>query len=277
MKNLKFPKNIKNNLETIIFFNDLLSDKNKEIYYSMKGIEFFEASIVPYFHSINMQLYKTHENIFYDNINTEIEAFFLKNKYAKNFNKKYLDLSLEDKHKTYIEFTTMEKDAEDAFYIIERNIKNKNLINFNDNIQSSFISLVGELANNSYEHGNIDKAYFCGQYFPRISKLSFSISNLGNTIVENVKQKNSNFLNQKCLEWIFELGTTTRKDGTSGGQGLYELRNIVHKLKGNITVISGNDYYNIDKNNNIKYQFLENKYAGTTFIIDIYYNREVKL
>ena len=81
-------------------------------------------------------------DIFYDNINTEIEAFFLKNKYAKNFNKKYLDLSLEDKHKTYIEFTTMEKDAEDAFYIIERNIKNKNLINFNDNIQSSFISLV---------------------------------------------------------------------------------------------------------------------------------------
>ncbi len=50
MKNLKFPKNIKNNLETIIFFNDLLTDKNKEIYYSMKGIEFFEASIVPYFH-----------------------------------------------------------------------------------------------------------------------------------------------------------------------------------------------------------------------------------
>ena len=38
MKNLKFPKNIKNNLETIIFFNDLLTDKNKEIYYSMKGI-----------------------------------------------------------------------------------------------------------------------------------------------------------------------------------------------------------------------------------------------
>ena len=137
--------------------------------------------------------------------------------------------------------------------------------------------MVGELANNSYEHGNIDKAYFCGQYFPRISKLSFSISNLGNTIVENVKQKNSNFSNQECLEWIFELGTTTRKDGTSGGQGLYELRNIVYKLKGNITVISGNDYYNIDKNNNIKYQFLENKYAGTTFIIDIYYNREVKL
>ncbi len=30
-----------------------------------------------------MQLYKTHENIFYDNINTEIEAFFLKNKNIK--------------------------------------------------------------------------------------------------------------------------------------------------------------------------------------------------
>lgn len=245
------------------------------MYYSMKEIEFFEASIVPYFHSINMQLYKTHENIFYDNINTEIEAFFLKNKYAKNFNKKYLYLSLEDKYKTYIEFTTMKKDAEDAFYIIEKNIKNKNRINFNDNLQSSFISLVGELANNSYEHGKTEKAHFCGQYYPEENKLSFSISNLGDTIVENVKRKIPNFSNEECLKWIFELGTTTRKDGTSGGQGLYELKRVVSALKGNITLISGNDYYNIDKNQNIKYQFLQNKYAGTTFIIDIYYNREV--
>ena len=268
-----FPKNIINNFEIIKFFNSLLDDPEKEILYRMRSVSFFEASMVTYFHSINMQLYKTHDNIFYDNINKEIEAFFLKNKYAKNFNKKYLDLELEDKNKTFVEFTTLLKDDEGAFYIIERNIKNKKLINFNNELQNEFLSLVGELTNNSHEHGKTEKAYFCGQYYPKINKLSFSISNLGNTIVNNVKNKNLNLSNEKCMEWIFELGTTTRKDGTSGGQGLFELKKIVQKLKGNITVISGNDYYNISSNGNTKYETLKNKYKGTTFIIDINYNR----
>ncbi|WP_324283592.1 hypothetical protein [Fusobacterium polymorphum] len=273
MREIIFPKNIINNFEIIKFFNSLLDDPEKEILYRMRSVSFFEASMVTYFHSINMQLYKTHDNIFYDNINKEIEAFFLKNKYAKNFNKKYLDLELEDKNKTFVEFTTLLKDDEGAFYIIERNIKNKKLINFNNELQNEFLSLVGELTNNSHEHGKTEKAYFCGQYYPKINKLSFSISNLGNTIVNNVKNKNLNLSNEKCMEWIFELGTTTRKDGTSGGQGLFELKKIVQKLKGNITVISGNDYYNISSNGNTKYETLKNKYKGTTFIIDINYNR----
>ena len=273
MREIIFPKNIINNFEIIKFFNSLLDDPEKEILYRMRSVSFFEASMVIYFHSINMQLYKTHDNIFYDNINKEIEAFFLKNKYAKNFNKKYLDLELEDKNKTFVEFTTLLKDDEGAFYIIERNIKNKKLINFNNELQNEFLSLVGELTNNSHEHGKTEKAYFCGQYYPKINKLSFSISNLGNTIVNNVKNKNLNLSNEKCMEWIFELGTTTRKDGTSGGQGLFELKKIVQKLKGNITVISGNDYYNISSNGNTKYETLKNKYKGTTFIIDINYNR----
>ena len=272
MREIIFPKNIINNFEIIKFFNSLLDDPEKEILYRMRSVSFFEASMVTYFHSINMQLYKTHDNIFYDNINKEIEAFFLKNKYAKNFNKKYLDLELEDKNKTFVEFTTLLKDDEGAFYIIERNIKNKKLINFNNELQNEFLSLVGELTNNSHEHGKTEKAYFCGQYYPKINKLSFSISNLGNTIVNNVKNKNLNLSNEKCMEWIFELGTTTRKDGTSGGQGLFELKKIVQKLKGNITVISGNDYYNISSNGNTKYETLKNKYKGTTFIIDINYN-----
>ena len=273
MREIIFPKNIINNFEIIKFFNSLLDDPEKEILYRMRSVSFFEASMVTYFHSINMQLYKTNDNIFYDNINKEIEAFFLKNKYAKNFNKKYLDLELEDKNKTFVEFTTLLKDDEGAFYIIERNIKNKKLINFNNELQNEFLSLVGELTNNSHEHGKTEKAYFCGQYYPKINKLSFSISNLGNTIVNNVKNKNLNLSNEKCMEWIFELGTTTRKDGTSGGQGLFELKKIVQKLKGNITVISGNDYYNISSNGNTKYETLKNKYKGTTFIIDINYNR----
>ncbi|MDY5795492.1 MAG: hypothetical protein SPJ84_06670 [Fusobacterium gastrosuis] len=276
MEKIIFPNIIRNDFKTIKFFNDLLADCDKEIFYSMENVNFFDASMVTYFHSINRQLYKTHEKIFYDKIQNEIEAFFLKNKYAKNFNIKYLNLELEDIHKTYIEFTTMNKDDDSAFYIITKNIVNKKLINFNNEMQAAFLTLIGEMANNSYEHGKTNVAYFCGQYYPKIKKLSFSISNLGNTIVENVKSKEANFSNLECFKWIFKLGTTTRKDGTSGGQGLYELKNLVKKLNGDITIISGNDYFHINKEQEEIYKRLENNYSGTTFIINIFYDRGVE-
>jgi ATP-binding region, ATPase-like protein len=272
-KYIDFPEKITNGFETIQFLNRLLDDKEKDMYYKLGNITFFEASMVPFFHSLNMQLFQTHEKIFYNKINKEIEVFFLRNKYASKFNSKYMNIKLEDIYKTYIEFVEIKKDDESGFYIIEKNIKDKKLMDFNDELQNFFISLVGELTNNSHEHGETEKAYFCGQYYPKISKLSFAISNLGKTINEKVKTKRPNLSNKKCLDWIFQEGTTTRKDGTNGGQGLYELKNVVKKLKGNITVISGYDYYRIEKNGKIDYNRLENKYKGTTFIIDIFYNR----
>ena len=272
-KYIDFPEKITNGFETIQFLNRLLDDKEKDMYYKLGNITFFEASMVPFFHSLNMQLFQTHEKIFYNKINKEIEVIFLRNKYASKFNSKYMNIKLEDIYKTYIEFVEIKKDDESGFYIIEKNIKDKKLMDFNDELQNFFISLVGELTNNSHEHGETEKAYFCGQYYPKISKLSFAISNLGKTINEKVKTKRPNLSNKKCLDWIFQEGTTTRKDGTNGGQGLYELKNVVKKLKGNITVISGYDYYRIEKNGKIDYNRLENKYKGTTFIIDIFYNR----
>ena len=272
-KYIDFPEKITNGFETIQFLNRLLDDKEKDMYYKLGNITFFEASMVPFFHSLNMQLFQTHEKIFYNKINKEIEVFFLRNKYASKFNSKYMNIKLEDIYKTYIEFVEIKKDDESGFYIIEKNIKDKKLMDFNDELQNFFISLVGELTNNSHEHGETEKAYFCGQYYPKISKLSFAISNLGKTINEKVKTKRPNLSNKKCLDWIFQEGTKTRKDGTNGGQGLYELKNVVKKLKGNITVISGYDYYRIEKNGKTDYNRLENKYKGTTFIIDIFYNR----
>lgn len=271
-----FPEIIKNNIETIEFLNNLLNDKEKNMYYNMSEISFFEASMVTFFHSINMQLYETHENIFYDKINKEIETFFLRNKYAVKFNSKYIGKNLEDIYETYIEFTEIKKSEDAGFYIIEKKLEEKKLIDFTDDLQTALISSIAELANNSHEHGGIDKAYFCGQYYPKISQLSFAISNLGITINENVTNRKPDLPNEGCLDWIFKEGTTTRKDGTSGGQGLYELKKIVNNLKGNITVISGYDYYNIDNKGKTGYNRLDNKYKGTTFIIDIFYSREEK-
>lgn len=275
-KKIVFPNAIVNKFEVIKFFNEFLGDSEKEMYYDMEQITFFEASLVPFFHSINQQLFETHENIMYNKINKTIEIFFIRSKFATKFNSKYVNVNLKDIYKTYIEFTEFKKEEEAGFYIIEKKLQDKKLIDFRDEIQVELISLIAELTNNSYEHGRSENAYFCGQYYPQKHKLSFSISNLGRTINENVKEKNINFSDEKCLEWIFEEGTTTRRDGTNGGQGLFALKTIVKKLFGEVTVISGYDYFQINKKGNTTYKKLPNKYKGTTFIIDIQYNRRFK-
>ena len=275
-KKIVFPNAIINKFEVIKFFNEFLGDSEKEMYYDMEQITFFEASLVPFFHSINQQLFETHENIMYNKINKTIEIFFIRSKFATKFNSKYVNVNLKDIYKTYIEFTEFKKEEEAGFYIIEKKLQDKKLIDFRDEIQVELISLIAELTNNSYEHGRSENAYFCGQYYPQKRKLSFSISNLGRTINENVKEKNINFSDEKCLEWIFEEGTTTRRDGTNGGQGLFDLKTVVKKLFGKITVISGYDYFQINKKGNTMYKKLPNKYKGTTFIIDIQYNRRFR-
>ena len=275
-KKIVFPNAIVNKFEVIKFFNEFLGDSEKEMYYDMEQITFFEASLVPFFHSINQQLFETHENIMYNKINKTIEIFFIRSKFATKFNSKYVNVNLKDIYKTYIEFTEFKKEEEAGFYIIEKKLQDKKLIDFRDEIQVELISLIAELTNNSYEHGRSENSYFCGQYYPQKHKLSFSISNLGRTINENVKEKNIDFSNEKCLKWIFEEGTTTRRDGTNGGQGLFALKTVVKKLFGEITVISGYDYFQINKKGNTMYKKLPNKYKGTTFIIDIQYNRRFR-
>lgn len=277
---INFPENIKNEFKIIKFFNELLDDTENEMYYNMKNIKFFEASIVPYFHTINEQLFKTHEHIFYNEINKRIENFFLKNNYARNLNSKYEGINLEDIYKTYIEFTYLlkksnEKSLDGAFYKISNQIKEKKLYDDNNELHSELLAIIGELTNNSFEHGNTEKAYFCGQYYPKLSKLSFSISNLGNTIADNVKYANLKLKDKEIYEWIFRYGTTTRKENEIGGMGLNLLKETVKNLGGCITVISDCDYYFLDENNNKELYFkLKNKYKGTTIIIDVYYERK---
>ena len=120
---ITFPKAIVNKFEVIKFFNEFLKDSEKEIYYDMEKITFFEASLVPYFHSINQQLFETHENIMYNKINKTIEIFFIRSKFATKFNSKYVNVNLEDIYKTYIEFTEFKKEEEAGFYIIEKKQK----------------------------------------------------------------------------------------------------------------------------------------------------------
>lgn len=273
MEHIDFPREIKNKFEIIQFLNNLLSAKENNLYYNMKDIKFFEASLIPFFHTINQQLFQTHEKIFYNEIDSEIENFFIKNKYLKSFNNK-IKVS-EDNYKTMLDFTILEKqeNEEDTFGKIKNIILEKKLLNNSNLIYSYLLSNIGEITNNSYEHGDTAVAYICGQYYPRLSKLSFSISNLGKTINEKVKEVKPNLSNKKCIEWIFKEGTTTRKDGTSGGYGLYDLKEMVEELEGSITVISGYDYYSVDKSRKTVYNRLSNKYKGTTIIIDIYYKR----
>lgn len=48
-KYIDFPEKITNGFETIQFLNRLLDDKEKDMYYNLSNITFFEASMVPFF------------------------------------------------------------------------------------------------------------------------------------------------------------------------------------------------------------------------------------
>ena len=248
-KYIDFPKKITNGFETIQFLNRLLDDKEKDMYYNLSNIAFFEASMVPFFHSLNMQLFQTHEKILYNKINKEIEEFFLRNKYASKFNSKYMNIKLEDIYKTYIEFVEIKKDDESGFYIIEKNLKDKKLMDFNDELQNFFISLVGELTNNSHEHGETEKAYFCGQYYPKISKLSFAISNLGKTINDDLYEELEELLIQSDIGMNMTMQLVEELESSVSRKKLKTSEQIYDELK---ELLKAKLIYNDEENTKLK-------------------------
>ena len=280
---IEFPKRIGTNIGTIRFFNEMLSFENykNEVYFKMHDIEFFDSSMTTYFMVIIDMLFERYEKITYDGMQFQVEDFFIKNGFAK-----YLSINetRHDINKTMIPFTVGtsneygELNDDDLFEELKKIIKEKKLLNLENNIlHTKLLNNIGELFNNGVEHGESDRVYLCGQYYPKLTKLSFSVSNRGKTIREKVLSKHVELYPDECLKWALKKGNSTRENGI-GGSGLAELKLFVEDLSGKMVIISGDGMLVLTSGNRYegKYYNLPNYYKGTSVLIDILYDRYQK-
>ncbi|MFA7610672.1 MAG: ATP-binding protein [Sulfurimonas sp.] len=170
----------------------------------------------------------------YDTNHTTIEY-----KKLKPSDTRYFNQYLEDELLSRAEFPNMSEAVHDKI---------------NESIQEMFI--------NATMHSETDFIYTCGQFFPKDSRLNFTIVDTGIGFAKRIKKDfDIKITSSDAIKWAMVEGHTT-KQNVSGGLGLALLKEFITLNKGKIQIISGDGFYELHDNNE-KIQKLDSYYDGS--------------
>jgi len=124
-----------------------------------------------------------------------------------------------------------------------------------------------EIMINACEHAKSGIGFFCcAQYFSSDRKLSFSFSDGGVGIRQNVSEfKKREFTDMDAIEWAIKSGNSTKRG--PGGLGLDFIRQFIALNRGKLSVISGQCFYSIVPEASPR--IMHNSLCGTTIHLEI--------
>lgn len=116
--------------------------------------------------------------------------------------------------------------------------------------------------------------YLCADNFFLKAKVLFTLTDLGKTIKENVEE----YASKKgiCIEnqlgWALEWGNSTKETNTPGGLGFSLLLDFLGLNKGEFTLISDNQCFQLDSKGRKRYKKMKMPFPGTIVTITINLN-----
>lgn len=134
-----------------------------------------------------------------------------------------------------------------------------------DDIRDSLL----ELFKNVSDHTTSDYVFTCGQYFPKSSKLYFTIVDMGETITYNVNKyhtENNLALPENPLKWAMENGNTTSSSEKPRGIGFSIIRDFIISNQGTFYIFSNFDTYELHKTKE-RFKKLSYPFPGTAVTI----------
>lgn len=185
---------------------------------------------------------------FWQGDNTKFNLFF-RNKFMPHLadlGNEFKGLCTDNRNST-IEVRKFSITQEDDFVdYIQNSFLEHNRININGNTKDKLLTAYSELFNNFVEHTKTDNpVYVCGQFFPTLNKLHFTMTDAGIGFLKPISEYTKDTLipvtsAKKAIDWALE-GNTTRKSG-EGGKGLKTIQKICSENQGEFHIISDNWY-----------------------------------
>lgn len=147
---------------------------------------------------------------------------------------------------TYQKFPLTQDQKGFAAYVAHQLMSKDLPENMAQAARDRFAHCIVEIFDNAVSHSESTPGVFsCGQYFPSLSRLMFTMTDLGNGFRWNLEQKtNFKFSDENAIAWAVERGNTTRRGG-NGGSGLSELREFFARNGGSLQIVSYSGFWEV--------------------------------
>ncbi|HLF90429.1 MAG TPA: ATP-binding protein [Anaerolineales bacterium] len=216
-------------------------------------------------------LYKTSRNlntIRFTNVPSRVARILAKNGFLSN----YGFTRLRDTWSTTIQYTRFEQ-KDDRYFgaYIERHFKSKAIPKMSDPLRKKFWESIFEIFSNAVIHSETKLGIFaCGQFFPKMNRLDFSIADLGIGIQKNLIKKRALRLSpEQAINWAMEGRNTTKTGSIPGGLGLKLLREFIRLNQGHIQIVSNQGYWEQMSDGKVVMKTFPFPFPGTVVNIEI--------
>lgn len=236
---------IENNFES---YQKLISfyEGNKDRVFDTIPVEirnWFSANISAVLGAIFDKLTENVNVIQFKYIDESIESILTKNDFLTYFGKK----RTRDLFNTTIRFQKLKPTDGKYFkiYVIDELIKGRDsdLPRMSEKVKEQIIEGIYEVFINAQIHSDTNFIYTCGQFFPNLHTIEFTIVDTGIGFAETVYRRfGKRISSSQAIQWAVKDRMTT-KQGVSGGIGLAILREFVTANKGCMQIVSGNAFY----------------------------------
>lgn len=238
-----------------------------EVDIDMSGCAWFDANMAAPLGALLYRASYQLNNVHILGVRAPLEKILRKNEFLVNYGR----LPLVDSNVTTIPYRRFEPTDGRYFgsYISEY-LQGRGMPKMSAGLHKKFLESVYEMFSNAVIHsGTTLGIYSCGQYYPNVHRLDFSIGDLGMGIRESLRRrKQLELAADEAIVWALTGTNTTKTGPVPGGLGLKLLRDFTTKNGGRIQIVSDRGYWELQGESS-RSLLLDLPFPGTVVNIEL--------
>ena len=248
-----------------------LSDATKELSGSRLELDFvrcnsFDANMAAGLGAILTRVTDRYNAVEIVNVPGVLEQILRANGFLAFYGYEKMDLN-----QTVIPFRRIQLSDEGRFEdYLDEHLRDKGIPKMTQGLGRVFRQSIFEVFQNSVLHSGSKLGVFvCGQFFPQLQRLDFTLADAGIGIRESVRRiSNSRVSSVEAIRWALIEGHTTKTGRHPGGVGLRFLQDFVARNMGKLQVVSRRGFYERSSEGE-SYATISADFPGTAINLEI--------
>ena len=239
-----------------------------ELILDMSRVNFFDANMAAPLGAILARVADEFNSVEIVEVPSRVKEILQKNRFLT----RYRYEPLHDVYRTVMPFRRLRLSDQGVFDdYVDRKLEGKGMPEMSAKASKMFKAKVFEIYQNAVTHSESDVGIFvCGQFFPKQSRLDFTIADAGIGIRETVRRyfENDRIGSVRSLRWALAPHHTTKRGRLPGGLGLQILKDFTRLNGGKIQIVSRFGFYEYSHGDE-NFRKMSADFPGTAVTIEV--------